>query len=109
MQTSDAIAKQSRTDAAENDNEKITSIAHGQRWSVLNENSIPDQTAADSANQRDTESNRKIFTTEREIGKQVALCERNPELFRNRRRPAEKQRRDPCGVGPDRLPYSDDK
>ena len=31
------------------------SIAHGQRWSVLNENSIPDQTAADSANQREHE------------------------------------------------------
>src|SRR5262249_5933030 len=51
-----------------------------------------------------TKSDRKIFPAERQVGKKMSLCERNPELFRNRRRPAEKERRNPVRVRPDRLP-----
>lgn len=55
------IAKQSRANAAENNNEEITPVTHREWWSPLDENAVADQTAAHSAYQRQDEQAHHII------------------------------------------------
>ena len=55
------IAKQSRANAAENNNKEITPVTHRERWSPLDENAIADQTTAHSTYQRQDEQAHHII------------------------------------------------
>src|SRR6476469_1211012 len=62
LKTVHMIAKQSRANATENNNEEITPVAHREWWSTLDENAVADQTAAHSAYQRQDEQAHHIIT-----------------------------------------------
>src|SRR4029077_3326877 len=69
LQTSDVIPKQGRGNTAQNNNSKVTPIAHRNGRSVLNENAVTNQTAAHSAHQRQYEqADHVIVPANREQG-----------------------------------------
>ena len=61
LKTVHMIAKQSRANAAENDNEEIAPVTHCQWWPFLDENAVTDQTAAHSTYQREDEQAHNII------------------------------------------------